>query len=351
VFALVGWTALTAVAVGAEVWRGRAVMRVAAELETQLGLRCPDAWGRQEGEVLRALDAADLRRQALIHGSIWILGCLGILVALADHRRQASGEAAAERRKAEAELQLSAARRLEAVGRLSAGLAHDFNNLLAPILTVSGVVKDELHPGSPLREDLEDIRDAARKARDLVRALQTLSRRNGASLERIALASVVAESEDLLRRFAGARLGFSLHVGEGVPAVVADRPLVELALANLVVNAREGGVIGKTIRMSVGSVDVSRAEATRILVRQGRHAAVTVAEAGVDASLLSGLTGFTAAQGAAGADAGGAGFGLPTINGIVAQYGGGVVVRQASDAGWIVRLLLPEASAQLDQSG
>ncbi len=327
-------------------------------------LGCHGAQGYRDGDVrggisvsvplapLQVIGANDTRRQALVHGTIWVLGCLGILVALADHRRRAAAEASAERKKAEAEAQLAAARRLEAVGRLSAGLAHDFNNLLAPILTVSGVVRDELPADSPLREDLEDIRDAARKARDLIRALQTLSRKNGASLERIQLASAVVENEELLRRFAGTRLGFVLRVAGAVPDVVADPSLLELALANLVVNAREGGVIGKTITMSVGRVDVSQAEASRIQVRQGGHAAVTVAEEGVDARILAGVAGFTPVHGAADADVGGAGFGLPTINGIVAQYGGGVVVRRSGGAGWIVRLLLPEASpTRPDQEG
>jgi signal transduction histidine kinase len=324
-------------------------------------LRCHGAQGYREGDVrggiavsvpvapLEALGARDNLRQALVHGSIWLLGVLGILIALADHRRRAFGEAAAERRKQAAEAELAAARRLEAVGRLSAGLAHDLNNLLAPILTVSGVVKDELPPASPLREDLDEIRNAARKARDLIRSLQTLSRKNGARLERIHVAGVASEGAELLRGFAGTRLGFALVVEEGTPTVLADRPLLELALANLVVNAREGAVSGREVRMSVGAVDVSPADAGRFQIRSGRHAAVTVAGAGVAPSLLDGIGGFSTVQGAADADPGGAGFGLPTINGIAAQYGGGVLVREDASAGWIVRLLLPAAPSEAAQ--
>ena len=293
---------------------------------------------------LQALGLRDLYRQGLVHGSIWLLGVGGILLAFAEYRRRAARESAAERGKAEAEAQLAAARRLEAVGRLSGGLAHDLNNLLAPILSVSGVVKEELPTGSPLRDDLDEIRDAARKARDLIRALQTLSRKNGATLERLRVAPLASESEALLRGFAGPRFAFALEVEADVPEVVADRPLLELALANLVANAREGAVHGREIRMEVGALDVSPADAARLLLqRPGLHAAVTVASAGVDAGLLSGVDGFTAVHGAAGEEATGAGFGLPTIGGIVAQYGGAVVVRQVPGAGWIVRLLLPGA--------
>jgi nitrogen-specific signal transduction histidine kinase len=286
---------------------------------------------------------SDVRRQAVVHGSIWLLGVAAILVALGDHRRRAAAEREAERRHQEAEAELAAARRLEAVGRLSAGIAHDFNNLLAPILTVSGVVRDELPGDSPLRADLDDIRAAATKARDLVRALQTLSQQDGARLERFPLRSVLVDGEGLLRSFAGRRLGFELRLADQVPVVVADRALVELALANLVVNAREGAVVGKRIAVEAGTVEIGRADAARLRVREGRHAAVTVAEADVPAALHDDLGAFAPVHGAGAADAGGAGVGMPTINGIVAQYGGGVVARPVGEAGWMVRLLLPEA--------
>jgi C4-dicarboxylate-specific signal transduction histidine kinase len=287
-----------------------------------------------------AMGARNTRRQLAVHGGIWALGVAGILIALSDHRRRAAAEAKAEAGQEAAEAELSGARRLEAVGRLSSGLAHDFNNLLAPVLSVSGLVRDELPEDSPLRADLEDIRGAALKARELVRALQTLSRKNGARQERIALAQVVSESEELLRRFSGSRLGFTLDVSRDVPSVVADRPLLELALANLVVNAREGAVVGRTIAMRVATAAVSDEEAGRLNVRAGRYAAVTVAEAG--AAALPEAP-FGPIQGTPAGEPGGAGFGLPTINGIVAQYGGAVVVRALPGAGWAVRLLLPEA--------
>jgi hypothetical protein len=124
---------------------------------------------------------------------------------------------------------------------------------------------------------------------------------------------------------------------------MADRPLLELALANLVVNAREGAVLGKVIAIDAAPVVVSAADALRLNVRPGRHAAVTVAEADVSSELLAGVSGFEPVHASTSADPGGAGVGMPTINGIAAQYGGGVIVREAPGAGWIVRLLLPEA--------
>jgi len=344
--------------------KGEERLRFMGGLKTEQScLFCHRAQGYKVGDVrggiavsvptapLLAIGANDTRRQLQVHGTIWLLGLGAIGLALRGHRRAAAVEAEADRRRSDAEAELAAARRLEAVGRLSAGVAHDFNNLLAPILTVSGVVRDELPEQSPLRADLDDIRGAAVKARDLVRALQTLSRTNGGRPARVSVAAIARESERLLRSFAGTRLGFVLRVADSSPTVVADRSLLELALANLVVNAREGAVVGKTIAMDVGAVELAQADADRLHVRAGRHAAVTVSEAGVVSTLFAGAEGFVQVQALVAADPGGAGLGIPTINGIVAQYGGGVVARAAGGAGWILRLLLPEAPTSGAQAG
>lgn len=269
------------------------------------------------------------------HGSLWFLGMVGGFVVLRDHRRRSAAELESSRRQGEAGTALAAARRLEAVGRLSSGVAHDLNNLLAPILSVSSLVRDELPPDSPLRADLDDIRGAALKARDLVRALQTFSRDSGIQLQRVDLAAVMAESDELLRRFAGAHLALTLRVTSTMPEVLADRPLLELVLANLAVKAREGAVVGREVVMEAGSIVVSDDEAARLHVRSGLHAAVTMAERA--AALSQGTEGYVPFE------AGGAGLGTAAINGIAAQYGGAVVARAAPGLGWIVRLLLPAA--------
>ena len=52
------------------------------------------------------------------------------------------------------------AEKLEAVGRLAAGVAHDFNNLLTGVLLYCDLLMASLEPGHPARKYAEEIRKA-----------------------------------------------------------------------------------------------------------------------------------------------------------------------------------------------
>ena len=96
------------------------------------------------------------------------------------------------------ELQLSQAQKMQAVGQLAGGVAHDFNNLLTAIqLQLSGLL--ERHPvGDPSYEGLNEIRQTAIRAADLVRKLLAFSRKSTVRRERLDLGELVGEFAVLL---------------------------------------------------------------------------------------------------------------------------------------------------------
>src|SRR3982750_637201 len=99
--------------------------------------------------------------------------------------------------------QLQQAQKMEAVGRLAAGIAHDFNNLLTGILSYSDLILQKLRPNDPLRNDVEQIRDAGQRAAGLTRQLLAFSRRQLLNPRVVSLNLTLSELEPMLRRLLG----------------------------------------------------------------------------------------------------------------------------------------------------
>ncbi|WP_292046875.1 two-component system sensor histidine kinase NtrB, partial [Brevundimonas sp. UBA5718] len=137
------------------------------------------------------------------------------------------------------ELQLNQAQKMQAVGQLAGGVAHDFNNLLTAIqLQLSGLL--ERHPvGDPSYEGLNEIRQTAIRAADLVRKLLAFSRKSTVRRERLDLGELVGEFAILLRRLLREDVRLETDYGRDLPVVLADKSQLETAVMNLAVNARD----------------------------------------------------------------------------------------------------------------
>src|SRR6266566_4548855 len=137
------------------------------------------------------------------------------------------------------EEQFRQAQKMEAVGRLAAGVAHDFNNLLTAILGTTDLMLEDLPPGDPDREGLLDIRSASERAAVLTRQLLTFSRQQVVSPQVLRLNDLILELEKLLRRLLGEDVAIRVAVAPDCGGVKADPGQLEQVIVNLAVNARD----------------------------------------------------------------------------------------------------------------
>jgi two-component system cell cycle sensor histidine kinase/response regulator CckA len=248
------------------------------------------------------------------------------------------------------ELQLSQAQKMQAVGQLAGGVAHDFNNLLTAIqLQLSGLL--ERHPvGDPSYEGLNEIRQTAIRAADLVRKLLAFSRKSTVRRERLDLGELVGEFAVLLRRLLREDVRLETDYGRDLPVVLADKSQLETAVMNLAVNARDA--MRGVVEPGAGVVTIRTARLTADEARLlGWSAAPSTAVAlievadsgpGVPPELLDKIFEpfFTTK-----AVNEGTGMGLATVYGIVEQAGGHINVSNAAEGGAVFRIFLPEAAA------
>jgi signal transduction histidine kinase/ActR/RegA family two-component response regulator len=244
----------------------------------------------------------------------------------------------AEKRRRALEEELRRSQRLEAVGQLAGGIAHDFNNLLAAIMSYADLIADELGDHES-REDVEEIRDAARRGAGLTRQLLQFSKTEQEQTEAVDLNSIVCGLQRLLQRTLGEEVELRTELATDLPAVAIDAGELEQVLMNLVVNARDAidgpGTITITTDLVRGSDDAWLSE-------QGADIAVRLAVAdtgsGMDPEVLErAFEPFftTKARGR------GTGLGLATAYGIIHRAGGKVSVQSRPGEGTVFQILLP----------
>ncbi|HEY1816053.1 MAG TPA: response regulator [Kofleriaceae bacterium] len=147
--------------------------------------------------------------------------------------------AAAER--AELEGRLARAAKLEAVGRLAAGVAHDFNNVLCVVLNACEFVEDAVADGNAAaaREEIEQIKEAVASGASLTRQLLVFGRRTVSKPQIVDLNARITAVATMLERTVGANVKLELDLAPNPTTVLIDPGQLEQVIANLVVNARD----------------------------------------------------------------------------------------------------------------
>jgi two-component system, cell cycle sensor histidine kinase and response regulator CckA len=257
----------------------------------------------------------------------------------ADHvltvARDVTRARSAEASRAHLEGQRRQAQKLEAVGRLAAGVAHDFNNLLTVLSANVGLMLDGLPADHPNRVYQEEALETVRRATGLTRQLLAFTRRQAAAPRPVAVDELVLGMERLLGRLVGDDINLELRLSGELPAVRADPGQLEQVLLNLVVNARDAVLPGGHILVETSLVDPPSPAG-----RAGPHVRIAVRDdgAGMDEETRQHVFEpfFTTKV-----EGKGTGLGLATVYGVVQQHGGFVAVQSEPGQGACFEVLLP----------
>ncbi len=162
-----------------------------------------------------------------------------------------------ERKRAQEEIesareQFFQLQKMEAIGQLTGGVAHDFNNILAAILGSLNIARRRLSPDGDVVGFIDNAITAAERGATLTQRMLAFARKQDLKLEPVDLETSVGSIAEMLQRTIGPGIAIRLTLPPGLPAVQADRGQLELALMNLVVNARDAMPSGGTIHIDVG---------------------------------------------------------------------------------------------------
>jgi PAS domain S-box-containing protein len=149
------------------------------------------------------------------------------------------------------ESQLVQAQKMDAIGKLTGGIAHDFNNLLAAVIGGLGLLDKRVELDDEQRRILAMTKRAAEQGSELVRRLLAFARRQNLEPRAIDLAKLREAVWDLLTHTLGGLINIEWRAGDGLWNAFADQAQLELALVNLIINARDAMPAGGTVTISI----------------------------------------------------------------------------------------------------
>ena len=250
-------------------------------------------------------------------------------------------------RRRDTEDALRQAQKMEALGQLTGGIAHDFNNLLQVMsgyleLIEHGLEREPLDPAR-LRKSVERARDASGQAARLTQQLLAFARKQKLEGRVLNLNTLVAGMSDVAERTLGDGIVFSLDLAPDLRNCRIDPTQAEVALLNILINARDAMAEQPARRLVIQTRNVSiRADepTTYDNLLPGHYVCVSVTDngSGMSADVLAHVLDpfFTTKD-----EGKGTGLGLSMVYGFAKQSGGAVRLYSEEGHGTTVRLYFP----------
>jgi PAS domain S-box-containing protein len=252
-----------------------------------------------------------------------------------------------ERKRLEEQLYLR--QRMDSLGTLAGGIAHDFNNILAAIVSSADALRLTEAGTAARNRTISTIMQACRRATDLVRGLQMLTRPSPFNSETFDLHTVATEVFQVLEQTTSRLITKELSVPEGRFPVVGDPSAIYHVLMNLGINAIqavEDLAPGPKALVQIEAVDHVVEERGRLPLAPGEYVRVTVRDTGVGMSPEIQNRAFdllftTKEKG----ERKGQGLGLAVVyNVIVRHHHGAIDVESAEGEGTAFHIFLPRGT-------
>lgn len=245
----------------------------------------------------------------------------------------------------EAQDRLTHSRKMDAIGQLAGGIAHDFNNLLTGIMGAADMLAwKHQNQDNESKEMIALILEASHRAADLTTQLLTFSRKNAPHRRNLDINGCIKSVAALLQRTIDPSIKLVLDLEPQDPCILGDASLIENAILNLAINARDAMESGGTLTLQSQSMELNRAAAvaTGFNIQPGPCVRITVQDTGYGipeeyrARIFEPF--FTTKET-------GTGLGLPSVFGTVDSHGGAILVYSEPGEGTQFQMYFPASTA------
>jgi PAS domain S-box-containing protein len=240
------------------------------------------------------------------------------------------------------ERQLQQVQKMESIGTLAGGIAHDFNNMLGIIVGNTELAMDDVPEWNPARQNLEEIRTAGMRARDMVKRILAFSRQNPQEMKPVRISRIIKESLKLLRSSIPTTIEIHQNISSESDTVRANPTQINQVLINLCTNAAHAmGEKAGVLEVSLEPIEIDEESAIHHYdLSSGKYVRLTVSDTGngIEPKILERIFDpyFTTKK----VDEG-TGMGLSVVHGIIKSHGGGISVISKPGKGTIFHVLFP----------
>jgi len=249
-----------------------------------------------------------------------------------------------ERRKLQNQLQQS--HKMESIGTLAGGIAHDFNNILGIILGNTELALDDVPDWNPARLNLEEIRTASLRAKDVVRQLLSFARKTQLEKKPTDIIPIIKETLKLLQASIPTSIEIRQNIPKEVDTILADPTQINQVLINLCANSDHAMPEGGTIVVALKNVKHNENTlAQHPGFNPGRYVNLTVSDTGhgisqeeIDRIFDPYYTTKEVGKGT--------GMGLAVVHGIIKGHNGLIKVQSTAGKGTTFSIFFPSSEKE-----
>ncbi|NEJ72729.1 PAS domain S-box protein [Rhizobium phaseoli] len=238
--------------------------------------------------------------------------------------------------------ELFQSQKMEAIGQLTGGIAHDFNNLLMAVLGSLEILKKRMPQDLSLTSLVDNAMQGAQRGAALTQRMLAFSRRQELHMEPIDVSGLVRGMMDMLSRSLGPLTRIETSFPVRLPTILTDPNQLEMAILNLVVNARDAMPSGGRIVLRASEESVPSGKGP---LPPGRYVRIAVIDEGegMDAKTVEqATTPFFTTKGVGK----GTGLGLSMVQGLASQSGGRLMLKSGLGEGTTAELWFPVVAVE-----
>ncbi|MDQ3140589.1 MAG: response regulator [Pseudomonadota bacterium] len=237
------------------------------------------------------------------------------------------------------EEQLVQAGKMEAIGQLTGGVAHDFNNLLAAVLGGIHVLARRLTLGDREKLIVDQMRHAAEHGAELVRRMMAFARKQDLTPASVDPSGLCVSVAGLVEHTLGGTISIDWQCPDSASNLFVDKSQLELALLNLILNARDAMPDGGEVTVAISEIrDCDRPDDESLPPGHYLRIRVTDQGSGIAEQDIDKITQPFYTTKEAGK---GTGLGLSMVLGFVQQSGGRMNVASRLGEGTTIEMILP----------